>query len=244
VRTAFRVVAGVFGVLAFASSVPFAIVSFLDEEQDIHLVHNLSGLAVYGVILGVGLLAVAARPERTIAVFQGLALAAVGALIGGVMSGDLVEGAWFAPAVLVTILVALHPQRKALGRMGTLQPALIVLVALAAVPLVAYSLTQARLQSEGSPLNPHVDLHHYGAMAAGSLMLLGFSAAPALGAIGWRTAAWLAGVAMAIIAVGSLAYGDHESALDAMWAWLALVWAVAFVGVAQLASRREEAMAR
>jgi hypothetical protein len=119
-----------------------------------------------------------------------------------------------------------------------------VLVALAAVPLVAYSLTQARLQSEGSPLNPHVDLHHYGAMAAGSLMLLGFSAAPALGAIGWRTAAWLAGVAMAIIAVGSLAYGDHESALDATWAWLALGWAVAFVGIAQVASRREEAMAR
>ena len=77
-----------------------------------------SGLAVYGVILGVGLLAVAARPERTIAVFQGLALAAVGALIGGVMSGDLVEGAWFAPAVLVMILVALHPERKALVRRG------------------------------------------------------------------------------------------------------------------------------
>ena len=87
-----------FGVLAFGLSVPFAIGSFFDEEQDIHLVHNLwPGSPVYGVILGVGLLAVAARPERTIAVFQGLALAAVGALIGGVMSGDLVEGAWFAP---------------------------------------------------------------------------------------------------------------------------------------------------
>jgi hypothetical protein len=242
VRTAFRVVAGVFGTLAVALSAPFAIGSFLDEEQDIHLVHNIAGFAVYGVFLGVGLLAIAARPEGTIAVFQGVALAAVGALIGGVLSGDLIEGAWFAPAVLVLILVALDPSRGALVRPRRAQPGLAVLVALAAVPFVAYAFTQSRLQSEGSPLNPHVDMHHYGGMAAGALMLLLFSVAPALGALGWRSAAWLAGVAMAIIAVASLTYGDHESALDATWAWLALGWAVAFVGFAQITGRREAVM--
>ena len=241
-RRAFRIVAGVFGVLAFGLSAPFALFSFFDEEQDIHLIHNVAGFAVYGVILGVGLLAIAVRPEGTIAIFQGGALAAVGALIGGVLSGDLIEGAWFAPAVLVLILFALHPGRGALVRPGTPQPGLAVLVALAAVPLVAYALTQSRLQSEGSPGNPHVDMGHYAAMAVGALMLLLFSVAPALGARGWRPAAWLAGVAMAIVAVASLAYGDHESALDATWAWLALGWAVAFVGVAQVTARRDAVM--
>ena len=238
-RMAFRIIAGVLGALAFVFSVPFAIISFVDDEQEIHLIHNLSGAAVYGVILGAGLLILAAWPERNPATFQGLAFAAIGALIGGLLAGDVIEGLWFAPAVMVLILFALYPDRAALVRPGRPQPVLALLVAAEAIPLIAYALTQARLQSEGSPANPHVDMHHYGGMAAGALMLLLFAVAPALGARGWRVAAWLAGVAMAIIALGSLAYGDHESALDAAWAWLALGWAMAFVVVAQLAGRRE-----
>lgn len=242
-RMAFRFIAGALGALAFVFSVPFAIISFVDDEQEIHLIHNLSGAAVYGVILGVGLLILAARPEDNPATLQGLALAAVGALIGGLLAGDVIEGLWFAPAVMVLILFALYPDRAALVGPGRPQPLLALLVAAAAVPLVAYALTQARLQSEGSAVNPHVDMHHYGGMAAGALMLLLFAIAPALGAAGWRVAAWLAAIAMAIIAVGSLAYGDHESALDATWAWLALGWALAFAAVAQLSRRHERVRA-
>ena len=55
-RLAFRIVAGVFGVFVLGTSVPFAIGSFVDESQDLHLIHNLSGAAVYGVLLGVGLI--------------------------------------------------------------------------------------------------------------------------------------------------------------------------------------------
>ena len=77
----------------------------------------------------------------------------------------------------------------------------------------------------------------------GSLMLLLFAVAPALGAAGWRLAAWMVGISMAIIAVGSLAYADHVSALDTQWAWLALAWAVAYVGVAEVAARRARPVA-
>lgn len=238
-RTAFRIVAGAAGTLALVFSVPFAIASFFDEEQDIHLVHNLGGLAVYGAILGIGLLALSARPERSVAIFQGLALASVGALIGGLRAGDLVQSVWFGPAVIILILFGLFPERTDLLKVGRPRPAFLVLVVLAAVPLVAYALTQARLQSEGLAANPHVDLHHYGGMAVGALMLLLFAVAPALGASGWRLAAWIAGVSMAVIAVGSLVYADHESALDATWAWLGLGWAVAFVAVERFESRRE-----
>jgi hypothetical protein len=48
---------------------------------------------------------------------------------------------------------------------------------------------------------------------------------------------------MATIALGSLAYGDHASALDPPWAWLALAWAIAYVGVAEVTARRRRPVA-
>lgn len=237
-RLAFRIVAGLFGVFTLGTSVPFAISSFVDDRQDLHLIHNLSGAAVYGVLLGIGLTSLAVNPERNVAVFQGLALAASGAVIGGLLAGDLIEGLWFIVPVVILVLFLLYPGRATLVRAGTVRPALLLLVAAAAVPVVAYALTQARLQSEGSPLDPHVQAHHYGGQAAGSLMLLLFAIGPSLGAMGWRFAAWLVGISMAMIALGSVAYGDHVSALDTTWAWLALAWAAAYVGLAELAVRR------
>jgi hypothetical protein len=242
VRLAFRIVAGVFGVFTLGTSIPFAISSFVDESQDIHLIHNLSGAAVYGVLLGVGLIALAARPEAYPAVFQGLLLASLGALIGGLLAGDLFEGLWFIVPVVVLILFALDPGRAAVLKVGTIQPGPLVLVVAAAVPLVAYAMTQASLQANGSDLDPHVSAHHYGGQAVGSLMLLLFALAPGLGNAGWRLAAWLAGISMAIVATGSLIYSDHASALDSSWAWLALAWAVAYVGVAEVGIRRHQAV--
>src|SRR6266508_4285518 len=228
-RLAFRIVAGVFGVFLLGTSIPFAISSFADVEQDLHLIHNLSGTAVYGVILGVGLIALAARPERHVAIFQGLVLAAAGALIGGLLAGDLVEGLWFVVPVVILVLFALYPGRAAIVRAGTIRAGLLILVVVAAVPLIAYALSQARLQADGSPLDPHIDAHHYAGQAVGALMLLLFAIAPGLGTAGWRLAAWLTGIAMAIVATGSLVYADHASALDTPWAWLALAWAAAYV---------------
>ncbi|HKE54603.1 MAG TPA: hypothetical protein VKC55_07525 [Actinomycetota bacterium] len=242
-RLAFRIVAGVFGVFVLGTSIPFAIGSFVDDAQDIHLIHNLSGAAVYGVLLGVGLVALAARPEGYVAILQGLVLASVGALIGGLLAGDLIEGFWFIVPVFVLILIALDPARTALTSVGTVNPPVLVLVVAAAIPLVAYALTQASLQANGSPLDPHVEAHHYGGQAVGSLLLLLFAVAPALGAAGWRLAAWLVGVSMATIALGSLAYADHVSALDSPWAWLALAWAIAYVAVAEASVRRRQPVA-
>lgn len=241
-RLAFRIMSGVFGVFALGTSVPFAIGSFVDDTQDIHLIHNLSGAAVYGVLLGVGLIALAARPEAYPSVFQGLMLASVGALIGGLLAGDLGEGFWFVVPVVTLVLFALYPGRAAFLKVGTVQPGLLVLVSAAAIPVIAYALTQGSLQTNGSDLDPHVEAYHYGGQAVGLLMLLLFAVAPGLGAAGWRLAAWLVGISMATIALGSLAYDDHASALDTPWAWAALAWAVAYVAVAEVSGRRRRDM--
>ena len=242
-RLAFRIVAGVFGVFVLVTSIPFAIGSFVDETQDLHLIHNLSGAAVYGILLGVGLIALAARPEAYVAVVQGLLLASLGALVGGLLGGDLIEGFWLIVPVVVLVLFVLYPKREGVLRLGSVQPGLLILVVAAAIPVIAYALTQASLQANGSDLDPHVEAHHYGGQAVGSLMLLFFAVAPGLGAAGWRLAAWLAGISMATIALGSLAYGDHASALDTPWAWLALAWAVAYVALAEVAARRRQPVA-
>ena len=43
-------------------------------------------------------------------------------------------------------------------------------------------------------------------------------------------------------ALGSLAYGDHASALDTSWAWAALAWGIACVAVAEVSGRRRRDM--
>jgi hypothetical protein len=237
VRSAFRIVAGAVGAFAIASSVPFLIGSYVSEDQEIHLFHNVGGLAVYGVIIGGGLVALALSPERNVATFQGLALGSLGALAGGLLSGDVISGFWFFPALVAVILYALYPDRRSLVRVGQRRVGFLALVLLAAVPVVAYALTHARLQSEGLVADPHVELHHYSGQAAGSLMLLLFAVAPGLGAIGWRLAAWLAGAAMTILGAASLAYPDHASAFDALWAWLAVAWGIAFLGLTWFGAR-------
>jgi len=236
-RQAFRIVAGVLAAFAIVFSVPFLIGSFVSEDQEIHLFHNIGGLAVYGVILGGGLLALAISPERNVATYQGLALGSLGALVGGLLSGDVISGFWFFPALVTVILFALHPDRRSLLRVGRQRVGFLALVLLAAIPVVAYALTHVRLQSEGFVSDPHVELHHYSGQAAGSMMMLLFAIAPGLGAVGWRLAAWLAGAAMAILGLGSIAYPDHVSTFDTLWAWLALAWGLAFIVLAWLGAR-------
>ena len=242
-RSAFRIVAGALAAFAIVFSVPFFIGSFVSEDQEIHLFHNVGGLAVYGVILGGGLLALAFAPERNVAAFQGLALGSLGALVGGLLSGDVISGFWFFPALVAVILFALYPDRDSFLRVGRPRLGFLALVLVAAVPVVAYAITHARLQSEGFVSDPHVELHHYSGQAAGSLMLLLFAIAPGLGAVGWRLAAWLAGGAMTILGIASIAYPDHVSAFDTVWAWLATAWGIAFLGLTWLGARdRAEAV--
>lgn len=95
----------------------------------------------------------------------------------------------------------------------------------------------------GSFVDDTRSAHHYGGEAVGSLMIVLFAVAPALGAAGSRVAVWLVGVPMAIIAVGSLAYADHVSALETPWAGLALAWAATYVAVAEASVRRRQPVA-
>ena len=111
-------------------------------------------------------------------------------------------------------------------------PSLTVLVAVAALPLVIYALTQAELQridiaSEHAEFNHWVETSFY----AIAVLLLGFMAA--LRPIAYRLTAWFAGLGLAILGGASLALGHYASALDAPWAWAPLLGGLVLVSVAE-----------
>jgi hypothetical protein len=241
-RKAFRIVAGVFGILGVLFSVPFAVISFFDDAQEIHELHNLAFVPLYGVLLGVALLVAAWRPEENESAFLVAVASGVAGAIAGLVSGDFVSGLWFTAPISIAILWWLHPSRSRLLRPDgahrpTAAPAVVALV-----PAIAFFLTQSELQRTGAAGNEHWELHHYSGMAALALALPLCAAAASLETSGRTLGAWLVGVSAALIAVASLVLSDHDGAFDPLWAWLALAWGVALL--ARVPTRSVEPAAR
>lgn len=148
---AFRILAGLLGGIAFVPSVLFVVGSFTDDAQDIHLVHNVSGLAGYGLVFGAAGLIMASRPRDSVAAFRALAFSAVLSLFAGLIAGDVVSGFWFFGAVFAIVLFALHPDRADAIRVRSVSPALLGL-GLAALVAGACSPSIRRSSSgTGSP---------------------------------------------------------------------------------------------
>jgi hypothetical protein len=239
VRRAFRIVAGVLGVAVIGLNLPFAITSFTDDAESIHRLHFLAGVFASGLLLGGSLLICARRPESTIGPFWVAVATGVVSTIAGVISGDFISGLWFTAPISLVILIALHPARSSLLRIDGIEVATAFLAFVAAVPAVAFSLTQAELQRNGFVSDPHVEFHHYSGMASYALSLPLAAFAAALRVPGRRIAVWIVGVAGVGLGLGSLLLSDYPGAFRTVWAWLTLAWGFALVPVAQL--RREAA---
>lgn len=236
---AFRILAGLFGLLTVAFTIPFAIATFTDEQQEIHAYHNIGSGLAFSVVLGVGLLLAAWRPLEMLAPFQATFVASVLMAIAGLLADDLVSGAYFVGLLIAVVLIVLHPARRELWTLGRVRPSLLVLWIAWSVPAVAYAMTQIALQRDNPVSDPHVEFHHYSGAAASVLAVAAVALVTALGTRGTRAAGWLTGVAGAFLGVMSLAFSDKVSAFDAAWGWLAIVWAVAFVGLAEIEHRRD-----
>jgi hypothetical protein len=238
-RKAFRIVSGIVGTLVVAFTVPFLIASFVVSEQEIHVVHNIGGLAGFGLILGATLVLAAWRPESMISPFQAALAGAILSAVGGLASGDFISGVWFSSPVAAAILFPLHPARAELLRFSRPQIAMLLLAAAAAVPAVGYALSNAELQRTTDPaLDPHSEMHHWSGMAVMALVIVGAAAVAALRTRGWRATAWLAGLGAALYGIASIVWPNHAGAEGATWGSLSLAWGVAVVLVAELSPRR------
>jgi hypothetical protein len=242
-RMAFRIVAGILGVAGVALSAPFAVISFVDDTESIHRLHNLAFTGLYGILLGVALFACAWRPEDNVSAFFVAVASGIAGAVAGLASGDFVSGVWYSGLIAIVVLWALHPLRRELFRASgvDLPTALLSLVAL--VPAIAWLLTQSDLQQTGHAADPHWEFHHYSGMAAVALALPLCGLAASLRESGRRLGAWLVGVSAILVGAGSLALSGYAGAFDGLWAWLTLAWGVAIIVLAETGSRRATSVA-
>jgi hypothetical protein len=238
-RLAFRIVAGILGVVGIVLSVPFTVISFVDDAESIHRLHNIAFTGLYGVLLGAALLVCVWRPEQNVSAFFVAAGSGIAGTIAGLASGDFVSGVWYTGPISIAVLWALHPSRRALLRPSGFDLPTALLSLLALGPAIAWLLTQSELQRTGSAADPHWEFHHYSGMAAAALALPICGLAASLRESGRRVGAWLVGVSAVLIGAGSLLLSEYPGAFDTPWAWLTLVWGLGVIALAERGAMRE-----
>lgn len=204
-------------------------------ELGIHRLHIMGIAAVVTVFL-LGLFAQVSRPRTRVASMWGAFLVILTVSLGTVGFGVGRPEEVLPFLLLTSIALVAHPAGRRLFRRGdSYSPALLGLLAVAAIPLVAFAATQLSLST--SAIDPHALDGHY-------VMMLGLATAPiayglfaALGFAGWRLASWLAALPMGYYGFLSVSFPAQAGSTGLLWGVAAILWAIAFVAVAESARR-------
>lgn len=151
---------------------------------------------------------------------------------------------------LMLLATVLHPARHefldSFNRRRT-NLLLLVLVFVAAAPLLAYAATQVGLQT-GSVDQPHVhgaaghsqEVHeehvengHFVNTAALTFIVIGAGLIASLQPDGWWLPAWFAGIVPLLLGLLSLLYPQPSSAFGPLWSGAAVAWGLAFIAAAE-----------
>jgi len=135
---------------------------------------------------------------------------------------------------LTLLATILHPTGRDLFSsfsVSRVNRVMLALVVIAAMPLLAFASTNIGLQR--TVTNQHVDLGHYGFMAAFSLTVIGVGLLASLRPHGWRLTAWVAGFLPALLGLASVVF-PVDSNVGLVWALAAVAWGVVFVAAAEL----------
>ena len=200
-------------------------------ELGIHRLHVMGIAGVVAVIL-LGVFAQAYRPTARVAAMWGalvtMTAATAGTLVYGVGRPEEVVPFF----VVIGLMTLIHPAgRDLLKRGASYSPALFALVAVAAVPLLAFVANQFALTPNAT--DPHAVEGHYVMMAALAVAPLAYGTFAALGFAGWRLAAWFAALGPLYHGLMSVVFTTQSSSAGTMWGVAAIVWAVVFVLVAE-----------
>jgi hypothetical protein len=204
-----------------------------------HRVHDITfGLLVTTGVVGV--LAQLRRPARNVAGMLMALIPFVGLLLAAVLSADAVEivarrNPFYLVTAMTLVAALLHPTGRDFFRsfsVSRVNWVMLTLVGIAAGPLLALASTNIRLQ--GTVVDDHAFLGHYGFMAAVSFTVIGVGLLASLRPDGWRLTAWVAGLLAALPGVSSLLFPDATSSLGLVWALAAIAWGAGFVAAAEL----------
>lgn len=210
-----------------------------------HRTHDLTfGLLFVPAV--VGILAQFRRPAKNISGQLMALIPSAGLLLTLLLTLVLVNNAnvlqlpWVTVMAPTLIATSLHPAGRDFFRsfsVSQVNPVMLALVIIAAVPLLAFASTNIGLQRIVT--DDHAALGHYGFMAAFSFTVIAVGVLASLRADGWRLTAWVAGLLPALLGLTSVIYPDASSSLGLVWALAAIAWGAMFVAAAELTKDAE-----
>jgi hypothetical protein len=264
---AFYVLVGLFTLmLLFMSPLQFVVLGWFLEEAQTHRVHEISFGFVFVLSL-VGVLAQLRKPAGKIAQMWQTAIPIWLVIVAIILIGEEIDPIVLLFLVVPGVLMALHPGRSLLFHRATDPSRLLAaMTVVAAVPLLIFAVGEFRIGQDAAAVAGDVEISddesideverklraagdtpeekeaavHYGHWSAMAAFAVGIASLGALAALklpGWRVPAWGAGLAAVIYGVVSLAYPEDASAANSIWAALAILWGVGFIGVAEVEAR-------
>lgn len=205
--------------------------------------------AAHGIVTVVfvagALFAQARAPQLKIAGLQQLALTAVAIVLSALVGLDavtLVEACVL--AVVVAVLLPLHPARRQFLARGRTSLSTATLALAGAIPLVVYALTMAartrahELPYPGASEDGPNDWLNFTAVALSIGLVAGLAA---LRTQGWRIPAWSAAAAALLLAVSWLFYPGRGGSEPFPAAALLALWSVGLLAVSEWDSRNRGA---
>ncbi|MCA1726496.1 MAG: hypothetical protein LC722_02225 [Actinobacteria bacterium] len=111
----------------------------------------------------------------------------------------------------------------------------------ATIPVTAYALSMARLQRLGPASDPHVEEHHWAAMATMAVALVLVALLSSLRMPGWRLSARCAAIGTMVFGLASVVYPNYPGSAGDVWGIAALIGGAVFLGVAEWEARRSPA---
>jgi hypothetical protein len=170
------------------------------------------------------------RPRRRPAAFQQAAASTLGMYVAGFLAREQDPVFYIGFGTVLLLLWALHPARRTVLRLGAegLSPLLVPMALVAAAPLSLYAARMLALHRAAGE-----DGAFYLGIAATAVTVPLVALVAGLRAPGHRLPLWVAGVTLAVLCAGSLAYPGASVAMPQWAAWLGVLGAAAFVWVGE-----------
>ena len=246
---AFTVLTFLFGAAALGGLFGIGIVIgwYDTDEGGIHRVHDLGFGVLYGIVVATAFFVMVRRPGTKPSVFLQVVAVALAVAIASLVSADpsylSIAGALLAASA---ILLALHPERdQVLHPRPKLSRVMSVFTLVAAIPLVSFAMTTARMQRIGSPLDPHVRMSHWTTMASMALGLVAVGLLASARIRGWRVTAWCAGLGAAAYGLASIVFHrfsgtqvPYAGSEGIGWGLVAVIGGLMFIAIAEWEARR------
>lgn len=218
--------------------------AFLSIRTDLSpadLTHRLHSttltILLWGMVIGTAVQL--HRPRRKVAPMLMAIAVPIAIALSEVLTGTYTVGGT-APILVPLVLIGLlHPKARTFVRLPNVDRSLAVLVAVAAIPFLAYAYGQVERHRLTGPTDPHTEMGHWVFMSAIAILILVWGAIAASDHSGWRLTAWVVGVATVMFALQSVLFPVAASRASTPWAVAALVWAIAFLLAAERRVRRQ-----